>query len=52
MKESSICRHWMTLENGIQSEPNLVQDENWMTVPQGSPLPFFFFFFEILLSSA
>ena len=45
MKESRISRHWMTLENGIQSEPNLAQDENWMTVPQGSPLPFYFFFF-------
>lgn len=49
MKESSISRHWMTLENGIQSEPNLAQDENWMAVPQGSLLSFFLFFREIAL---
>lgn len=48
MKETSISRHWMRLENSIHSEPNLEQDENWMTTPHGSQLTLF----EKLLSSA
>lgn len=40
MKEMSISRHWMRLENSIRSESNLEQDENWMTASQGSQLAF------------
>lgn len=40
MKETSISRHWMSLENSILSESNLEQDENWMTASQGSQLAF------------
>lgn len=48
MKETSIYRHWIRLENSIQSESNLEQDENRMTAPQESQPAFL----EKLLSSA
>lgn len=51
MKETSISRHWMTLENGIQSESNLQKDEHWMTaLTRGSACLFcFILFLEIAL---
>lgn len=48
MKETSIYRHWIGLENSIQSESNLEQDENRTTAPQESQPAFL----EKLLSSA